>query len=54
MLDVLSEQAELINFDYTGESRADCVPIDETVFVTKFCNVQESTNIKVKFDTDEI
>jgi len=53
MLESLIVQASLINFDYTGESRADFFPVDTDLWVTKFCNVQESTNIKVLIDETE-
>lgn len=46
----LTEMAELINFDFTGESRAEFGPVDLTQGWTMFANVKESTTIYMRKD----
>lgn len=46
----LTEIAELINFDYTDESRAEFGPIDDDEYWVRFANVAESTNILIRVE----
>lgn len=50
MSDSLTEIAELINFDYTDESRAEFGPIDADEYWVMFANVEESTRIYIKME----
>lgn len=47
----LTDIAELINFDYADESRAEFGPIDDDEFWVMFANVGESTTIYIKVET---
>ena len=48
MIYSLAEIAKLLNFDFTGESRAEFGPVDDSSWWLKFCNVEESTNILLR------
>jgi len=50
MADSLTEVAELINFDYTDESRAEFGPIDDNEWWVRFANVAEPTNILIRME----
>ena len=47
----LTEIAELINFDFTDESRAEFGPVDQDEWWTMFANVEESTCIYIRVET---
>ncbi len=44
-MDSITEIAESINFDFTGESRAETFVIEADKQMLLFANVEESTNI---------
>lgn len=46
----LNDIAELINFDYTDESRAEVGYISATEYFVMFANVAESTNILIRME----
>jgi len=46
----LQDTAELINFDYTDESRAEFAPVDLTEWWIMFANVEESTCIYIRIE----
>ena len=50
MLNSLTEVAELINFDYSGEARAEFYPVTDTEWTTRFAEIRESTNIYIQLE----
>lgn len=48
MTDSIQDIAELINFDFTDESRAEFGPVDDTEWWLMFANVEESTRIYIR------
>ena len=50
MADSITDVAELINFDYTDESRAEFGPVDDDEWWVMFANVEESTCIYVRME----
>lgn len=47
----LTDVAELINFDFTDESRAEFAPIDADDWWIMFANIPESTTIYIRSET---
>lgn len=47
----LTDVAELVNFDYTGESRAEIIAIDDDSSMILFANVQENTNFLIEVES---
>ena len=43
----LTEVAELINFDFSNEARAEFYPVDENHWTVRFAEVRESTCIYI-------
>lgn len=50
MADSLTDIADLINFDYTEESRAEFAPVDADEWWVMFANVEESTRIYIRVE----
>lgn len=46
----LTEVAELINFDYTDESRAEFGPVDDTEWWVRFANTDDHTTIYIRLE----
>lgn len=46
----LTDIAELINFDYTDESRSEFGPVHENELWVMFANIKESTNILLRVE----
>lgn len=51
MPDTLQETADLINFDYSGESRAEIIPVDNDEMLVMFANTIDHTRIYIRVDT---
>lgn len=49
-MDSLNEIADLINFDYSGDSRAEPFAIADDEQMVLFANIEESTNILILGD----
>jgi len=50
MADSITDVANLINFDYTDESRAEFGPVDVDEWWLMFANVEESTCIYIRME----
>lgn len=46
-MDSITEIADLINFDFTDESRAEVFSIADDEHMLLFANVEESTNVLI-------
>jgi len=47
-MDTITEISELLNFDFTDESRAEVFVIDQDDHMLLFANIEESTNILIR------
>lgn len=48
--DSLQDVSDLINFDYSDESRAEIGPVDADEYWVMFANVEESTRIYIRME----
>lgn len=49
-MESLTDIAELINFDYSDEARAEFYPVDVTHWTVRFAEIRESTCVYIQLE----